>query len=142
MFDIGWSELLVIGIVALVFIGPKELPAVLRTIGQMMGKVRRMAAEFQGQFNEAMREAELEDLRKQAEKLNMSVNPLESVKNEIAKPFEQISSDVQSSLEAPVKAEAPSTPAPEPEPVQTTPITPSEALPVPNSSIKPTGTGS
>ncbi len=64
MFDIGWSELVVIGVVALIVIGPKELPGVLRTIGQWMGKVRRMAAEFQGQFNEAMREAEMADLKK------------------------------------------------------------------------------
>ncbi|MGX9393475.1 Sec-independent protein translocase protein TatB [Nitrobacteraceae bacterium UC4446_H13] len=64
MFDIGWSELVVIGVVALIVIGPKELPGVLRTIGQWMGKVRRMASEFQGQFNEAMREAEMADLKK------------------------------------------------------------------------------
>jgi len=64
MFDIGWSELVVIAVVALIAIGPKELPGVLRTVGQWMGKVRRMAAEFQGQFNEAMREAEMADLKK------------------------------------------------------------------------------
>ncbi len=64
MFDIGWSELLVIAVVALIAIGPKELPGVLRMVGQWMGKARRMAAEFQGQFNEAMREAEMADLKK------------------------------------------------------------------------------
>lgn len=64
MFDIGWSELLVIGVVALIAIGPKELPGVLRMVGQWMGKARRMAAEFQGQFQEAMREAEMADLKK------------------------------------------------------------------------------
>jgi len=64
MFDIGWSEFLVIAIVALVAIGPKELPGVLRTMGQWMGKARRMAAEFQGQFQEALREAEMADLKK------------------------------------------------------------------------------
>ncbi|MGL5165286.1 MAG: Sec-independent protein translocase protein TatB [Afipia sp.] len=64
MFDIGWSELVVIGVVALIAIGPKELPGVLRTVGQWMGKARRMAAEFQGQFNEAMREAEMADIKK------------------------------------------------------------------------------
>ena len=57
MFDISWGELLIIGMVALVVIGPKELPGVLRTVGQWMAKVRRMAAEFQDQFREAMREA-------------------------------------------------------------------------------------
>jgi sec-independent protein translocase protein TatB len=69
MFDIGWGEFLVIGIVALVVIGPKELPGVLRTIGQTLTKVRRMAAEFQGQFNEAMREAEMSDIKKQVDEL-------------------------------------------------------------------------
>lgn len=64
MFDIGWSELVVIGVVALIAIGPKELPGVLRMVGQWMGKARRMASEFQGQFNEAMREAEMADLKK------------------------------------------------------------------------------
>lgn len=64
MFDIGWSELVVIGVVALIAIGPKELPGVLRMVGQWMGKARRMASEFQGQFNEAMREAEMAEVKK------------------------------------------------------------------------------
>jgi sec-independent protein translocase protein TatB len=64
MFDIGWSELVVIAVVALIAIGPKELPGVLRMVGQWMGKARRMASEFQGQFQEAMREAEMADLKK------------------------------------------------------------------------------
>jgi sec-independent protein translocase protein TatB len=64
MFDIGWSELVVIAVVALVAIGPKELPGVLRTVGQWIGKARKLAGEFQGQFREAMREAEMADLKK------------------------------------------------------------------------------
>src|SRR5436305_8268575 len=64
MFDIGWSELVVIAVVALIAIGPKELPGVLRMVGQWMGKARKMASEFQGQFQEAMREAEMADLKK------------------------------------------------------------------------------
>ena len=64
MFDIGWSELVVIAVVALIAIGPKELPGVLRMVGQWIGKARKMAAEFQGQFQEAMREAEMADLKK------------------------------------------------------------------------------
>ncbi len=63
MFDIGWSEFMLIGIVALIVIGPKELPSVLRTVGKTVTKLRRMAGEFQGQFNEALREAELSDIR-------------------------------------------------------------------------------
>ncbi|HEY3793530.1 MAG TPA: Sec-independent protein translocase protein TatB, partial [Bradyrhizobium sp.] len=59
MFDISWSEFLLIGVVALIVIGPKELPGVLRTLGQYTRKVRGMAADFQNQFQEAMREAEM-----------------------------------------------------------------------------------
>ncbi len=65
MFDVSWGKLVIIGVVALLVIGPKELPTVLRTVGQWMGKIRRMAAEFQGQFQDAMREAEMADLKKQ-----------------------------------------------------------------------------
>jgi sec-independent protein translocase protein TatB len=64
MFDIGSGELIVIGVVALVAIGPKELPGVLRMVGQWVAKARRMASEFQSQFHEAMREAEMADIKK------------------------------------------------------------------------------
>jgi sec-independent protein translocase protein TatB len=73
MFDIGWGELVVIGIVALIAIGPKELPTVMRTIGHWMGKIRRMASEFQGQFQEAMREADMADLKKQADEFKTAI---------------------------------------------------------------------
>src|SRR4051812_31101882 len=69
MFDIGWGELMLIGVVALIAIGPKELPGALRTLGQWMTKIRRMASEFQGQFQEAMREAELHELRKEVDEM-------------------------------------------------------------------------
>lgn len=69
MFDIGWSELVVIAAVALIAIGPKELPGTLRMIGQWMGKARRMAADFQGQFQEAMREAEVAEMKQQFDDL-------------------------------------------------------------------------
>src|SRR6201990_1003822 len=78
MFDIGWSELVLIAVVALIVIGPKELPAVLRMVGQWMGKIKRMAAEFQGQFQEAMREAEMADLKKHADDLNSMSKSLTS----------------------------------------------------------------
>jgi sec-independent protein translocase protein TatB len=91
MFDIGWSELLVIGIVALIAIGPKELPGVLRAAGQWMGKIRRMANEFQGQFQEAMREAELSDLQKQATEMTNSItnfDPLSDTQKEIERSLD------------------------------------------------------
>jgi sec-independent protein translocase protein TatB len=74
MFDISWGKLVIIGVVALIVIGPKELPIVLRTLGQWMAKIRRMAGEFQGQFNEAMREAEMADLKKQFDETTSTLN--------------------------------------------------------------------
>src|SRR6185295_18813498 len=89
MFDIGWGELLLIGVVALIAIGPKELPGALRSLGQWVGKIRRMASEFQNQFHDAMREAELADLKKevddmasQASKMT-NFDPLDDVRKEI-----------------------------------------------------------
>jgi sec-independent protein translocase protein TatB len=64
MFDIGWSELLVIAVVAIIVVGPKDLPRMMRTFGFYAGKLRRMAADFQRQFDDAMREAEIEEVRK------------------------------------------------------------------------------
>ena len=78
MFDIGWSEIAVIAVVALIAIGPKELPGVLRMVGQWMGKARRMAAEFQGQFQEAMREAEMADLKKTFDEVKEAASGLAS----------------------------------------------------------------
>jgi sec-independent protein translocase protein TatB len=78
MFDIGWSELVVIAVVALIAIGPKELPGVLRMVGQWMGKARKMAAEFQGQFQEAMREAEMADLKKSFDEVRDAASGLAS----------------------------------------------------------------
>jgi sec-independent protein translocase protein TatB len=80
MFDIGWSELVVIGVVALIAIGPKELPGVLRMIGQWAGKARRMASDFQGQFNEAMREAEMADIKKSFDDISAASRDLHPTK--------------------------------------------------------------
>jgi sec-independent protein translocase protein TatB len=70
MLGISWYEYLLIAVVALIVIGPKELPAVLRTLGQWTTKVQRMAAEFRGQFQEAMREAEMADLKKEVDNIS------------------------------------------------------------------------
>jgi sec-independent protein translocase protein TatB len=78
MFDFEPGKLIVIAIVALIAIPSKDLPRVLRTLGQFTGKMRRMAAEFQGQFMEAMREAELDDLRNEVSEMKNAVK--ESVK--------------------------------------------------------------
>jgi sec-independent protein translocase protein TatB len=88
MFDIGWGELIVIGIVALIAIGPKELPGALRALGQWTSKIRRMASDFQNQFHEAMREAEMADLKKQVDTLTSGFDPVETVRREIESAVE------------------------------------------------------
>jgi len=82
MLDVGWSELVIIGVVALVVVGPKELPSLLRTVGQWAGKARRMAAEFQGQLNEAIREAELDDVKKSVDDLR-SLSPTKLITDQL-----------------------------------------------------------
>ena len=134
MFDIAWSEMVLIGAVALVVIGPKDLPKALRTVGQTVGRIRRMAAEFQGQFNEAMREAELADLKKQVEDvggsvssaLNSDYKPIEEPKDfsatgagEAAKPDEAALKEAEAKLAA--------LPAPELPPVDIAAETPTPA---------------
>jgi sec-independent protein translocase protein TatB len=100
MFDITWGELLLIGIVALVAIGPKELPTVLRTLGQWMGKLRRMASEFQNQFQEAMREAEMADLKKQVDEMTsqaqsyVNFDPVGEVRREFGSAQQLIESAI------------------------------------------------
>lgn len=74
MFEISWSELLILGIVTLIFVGPKELPVFLRTLGKYAGSIKRQAADFRSQFDAAMREAELESVRKEVEAMQASVN--------------------------------------------------------------------
>ena len=98
MFDISWGKLVIIGVVALLVIGPKELPAVLRQLGQWMTKIRRMAAEFQGQFNEAMREAEMADLKKDVDEMTAKAksyaefDPIGDVRKELDSTHQQIES--------------------------------------------------
>ncbi len=99
MFDISWTEFLLIGVVALVVIGPKELPAVMRTLGQWTRKVRGMAADFQNQFQEALREAEMADLKQQVDDMAQGIknyDPLKDVRDD----FEAIGKDVEAPPQA------------------------------------------
>lgn len=88
MFDsIGFQELVVIGIIALMVVGPKELPLLMRKAGQWMSRLRGMAADFRANFDEMARQAELDELRKEVEALRNN-NPLQDIKDELTKPFE------------------------------------------------------
>lgn len=145
MFDLGWGKIVIIAVIALVVIGPKELPAVLRTVGQWMGKIRRMAAEFQGQFQEAMREAEMADLKKSIDAITDATrgigtgfDPLGSVTKDIETAFADKPQD-SAAATPPVAAgepagaaagEAPAAPAVEP-PVPVEPPLPIEPVPAP-----------
>lgn len=77
MFDVGWTELLVVGVLALIVVGPRDLPQLLRTVGQWVGKIKRMAREFQRTMEDAAREAditdfkELRDLKKEMNNLDL-----------------------------------------------------------------------
>ncbi len=100
MFDISWTEFLLIGIVALIVIGPKELPGVMRTMGQWTRKLRGMASDFQHQFQEAMREAEMTDLKNQVDNMAHDIknyDPLQGVRTDV----EAIGKDIESSVAAP-----------------------------------------
>ncbi len=125
MFDIGWSELVLIGVVALIAIGPKELPGVLRMVGQWMGKARKMAAEFQGQFQEAMREAEMADLKKSFDEVKEAASGFAG--NNLMTSLQKDVSDALrvDALDKP--AETSSTPAVEPPATPTTPEAPTPA---------------
>jgi sec-independent protein translocase protein TatB len=134
MFDIGWSEFVLIAVVALIAIGPKELPGVLRTIGQWMGKARKMAAEFQSQFQEAMREAEMADLKKSFDEVKEAASGLGSG-GLIASLQRDVSDALKiDDIDKPAPAiEPPATPAAEPpaatEPLAITPEVQSSELP-------------
>src|ERR1700692_2284683 len=99
MFDISWSEFLLIGVIALIVIGPKELPGVLRTLGQYTRKVRGMAADCQNQFQEAMREAEMADLKKSVDDLAHDVKNFDPLKD-VRSDLEATGKDIERSLEA------------------------------------------
>jgi sec-independent protein translocase protein TatB len=88
MFDIAWSELLLIAVVALIFIGPKELPHVLHSLGRMVTKIRRQADEFRRQFEDSVREAGYEDLHKNIQEFR-SLNPTNQLKDHIVRAINQ-----------------------------------------------------
>ena len=82
MFDIAWSELLLVVIVAILVVGPKELPGLMRTAGRMVAKLRRTADDFRRQFDEAVKEAGGEDLQREMQALRQH-NPLNQIRNSI-----------------------------------------------------------
>ncbi|UDL90061.1 Sec-independent protein translocase protein TatB [Mesorhizobium sp. PAMC28654] len=97
MFDVGWSEMLVIAVVMIVVVGPKDLPNMLRTFGRTAAKLRAMAADFQRQFNDVLKEAELDDIKKSVDELR-GLSPVAEIKKQL-NPFEQAAADVRSGVD-------------------------------------------
>ena len=128
MFDIGWSELVVIVVVALVVIGPKELPGVIRGLGQTVAKLRRMAGDFQGQFNEALKEAELTDLKKSVDELRSIANPLQAFKDEVRSTIEGAAAEAERALPQ-FPADPMQTPVDTPPPATPEAVVPPPAMP-------------
>jgi sec-independent protein translocase protein TatB len=90
MFDIGWTELLIIGVMALIVVGPKDLPVLLRTIGRYVGIIRKQASEFRAQFDEALRETEFDQIRKD----------VAGIKQDVANSVHEATRQVEKDLDA------------------------------------------
>ncbi len=110
MFDFDVGKLMIFGIVALAVIPPKDLPRVMRTVGQYVGKMRRMASDFQGQFMDAMKEADIDALKKEIEqlkeasKVDVAYDPVSAMRaemtNAIEPPKEVASTEIETKLSA------------------------------------------
>lgn len=157
MFDIAWSELMVIAVIALVVIGPKDLPKAIFTLGKWVRKARGVAREFQTHIDDMMRETELDELRKEALKtrdLNIKKMMEDTIdpKGEVGKAFDPKSFDVglnghHGSTPEPDLPQAPPPAAPAvtdsvapsaaPSPITTTPITTEPPQPVPAPAPQP-----
>lgn len=133
MFDIGWTEMLVIAIVMIVVVGPKDLPRMLRTFGRTTAKMRSMAGDFRKQFDDAMREAELEEVKSTIDSVRR-MNPAADVKKAL-NPMEKAAADVRAGLEKALKPSPPAQASPAAqsiEPAKTGPAAmPGEASPAP-----------
>ena len=112
MLDVGWTEILVIAIVLIIVVGPKDLPQMLRTFGRMVAKMRSMAGDFRQQFDEALREADLDDVRKtigEAQKLN----PLNTIRDAV-NPLRQMGDELKADLQKSTSSVTTPTPAANP----------------------------
>lgn len=115
MFEVGWTEMLVIAIVMIVVVGPKDLPKMLRTFGRTTSKLRTMAGDFRKQFDEALKEAELDDVKGLVDDVR-KLNPTNEIKQALS-PMQKAAADVRAGLDSalnpakpetkPAKAEAP-----------------------------------
>ena len=97
MFDIGWTEMLVVAIVAILFVGPKELPGMLRSFGKAVKKVRMLAGDFQRQFDDALKDAELDGVKDTIGEVR-NLDPTKAIKDKL-NPLKSELDDVKKSVE-------------------------------------------
>ncbi len=111
MFDIGWPEMLVIAVVLIVVVGPKDLPRMLRQFGKTTSQMRKMAGDFRKQFDEALKEAELDDVKSTIDSAR-KLNPAADIRKAL-NPMEKAASDVRAGLDGLMKAKPAEVPAPD-----------------------------
>ena len=102
MLDFSWSHILILLIVALVVVGPKDLPRLMRILGQWMGKARRMADEFRKSFDDMARQSELDELRKEIENLRAD-RPLAGIERDLNQSI--LPDDMKSNVATPIETE-------------------------------------
>jgi sec-independent protein translocase protein TatB len=99
MFDLSSSKLLILGMVALIVVGPKDLPILLRTIGKYVAMIRRQAAEFRSQFDDAMRETELAQIKKDVETMGSDMEKtMREAELEVEREVSAANAELEASL--------------------------------------------
>ncbi|GAB4237344.1 MAG: hypothetical protein Kow0032_23090 [Methyloligellaceae bacterium] len=101
MFDIGWTELLIIAVVAIIVVGPKDLPRMLRTLGRYAGKMKRAASDFREQFDDALRESELKELQSTVSDIG-DLNPVNQIRDSVTEsldPLKKTAEDIKGGIE-------------------------------------------
>jgi len=101
MFDIGWTELLVIAVVAIIVVGPKDLPGMLRTLGRYAGKLKRTASDFREQFDDALRDSEFTELQSTMNDLG-DLNPVNQIRDSITdslNPLKETAEEIKDGVE-------------------------------------------
>lgn len=109
MFDLSWTEMLVVAAIAIIVVGPKDLPKALRTIGRWVGKAKRMARDFQNQFNDVLREAEIDTIKKEIETVG-KIDPVADLRKDVAeiKDGMKLETDAKDAPHHPDAPQAPS----------------------------------
>ena len=142
MLDIGWQELFIVAVIAIVVIGPKELPRAVKTVAQLLRKARGMAREFQDGIDDLVREAELDDLKKEitdgsptsiAKHIENTIDPSGDLKDAVREidPTSEVRDALDTTEESPSPAEPETAGEDEVQgPVEPTPAADDEAEPV------------